>query len=233
MKIVALIPAYNEAENIVATLQSLSVVANLDQIVVVNDGSTDVTKDLVCQLASENPQLCLVDLETNSGKGAALNRGLELYQADVYLFLDGDLTTSANLAEGLLEPVIMGQADLSIAQFAQEQCLNSKGMGLGLARSVASFGVYKLTGTRITNPLSGQRACTAELLAKLGPIFQGFGVEIGLTVGALHHGFRVVEIPLAMHHRGYGRGIRGFKHRGKQFIHIIKAFWECKKRGWY
>ncbi|HBG01316.1 MAG TPA: hypothetical protein DDW87_07070 [Firmicutes bacterium] len=71
------------------------------------------------------------------------------------------------------------------------------------------------------------------VLDAVGDFFEGFGVEVALTVGALHHGFRLLEVPLAMKHRAYGRGLKGLRHRGRQGIHIIKALWQCYKRGWH
>lgn len=233
MTTVALIPVFNEAEGIAATLQAVATLSKLDKIVVINDGSRDNTGKIVQRLARENPKLNLLDLKQNLGKGGALNHGLRACRADVYLFLDGDLTSSAGLANKLLEPILQGQADMTIAQFVSAQSADPWGMGFGIARRFASVGVYFLTGKRIASPLSGQRAFKAELLEKVYPIFEGFGVEVGLTVGALYHDFEVLEVPVAMHHRGYGRGIKGFKHRGKQFVHITRALWQCKQRGWH
>lgn len=106
-------------------------------------------------------------------------------------------------------------------------------MGFGLVRRVAAWGVRLLTGHTVTSPLSGQRAVRAEVLRCLGGFASGFGVEVSLTVGALHHGFAVVEVPLPMKHRAYGRTLRGCVHRGRQLVHVLRALTQCWRRGWH
>ena len=233
MKVVALIPAFNEEKTIGATLKAVASLPSLGEIVVINDGSTDRTGEIIQQLALHNSRLIALNLDRNYGKGAALNRGLEAICADIYLLLDGDLANTASLAQDLLEPVLTGQADMTIARFSSQQSQSPSGMGFGLVRRLATLGVHLFTGKRVTSPLSGQRAITAVVLETIGPLFEGFGVEIGLTVGALYHGFRVLEVPVSMQHRGYGRGLKGIRHRIRQLVHVIKAFRVCEQRGWY
>jgi hypothetical protein len=233
MRVVALIPAYNEEATIAATLSALATIQPLDEIVVINDGSTDQTANSIKQIRVDSPNITLLNLPKNGGKGTALNRGREVSSADVFLLVDADLGETASLAQELLAPVLRGDADMSIARFGAQQTQNKMAMGFGLVRRTACLGVWILTGNTVASPLSGQRAITAELLHTLGPFFEGFGVEIGLTVGALHHGFRVVEVPLAMQHRAYGRGLKGIRHRGRQLVHVFKALWRCWRRGWY
>lgn len=103
-------------------------------------------------------------------------------------------------------------------------------MGFGLVRRLAALGVRLLTGTRVQSPLSGQRAVKAEVLQRVGGLAQGFGVEVSLTIGALYHGFTLREVPVPMKHRAYGRSIKGFLHRGRQLIHVVKALMYCWRR---
>lgn len=228
MKVAVLIPAYNEEAAIGETLAALLTFKSVTKIVVINDGSSDNTAQLVGKMAG----VTLLDLSENVGKGGALNAGWRKTEADVYLLLDGDLGTSARFAAGLLPPVLEGRADMTIARLGPQQSGDGKSMGFGCVRRFASIGVRLLTGVQVSSPLSGQRAIRGEVLHRLGGFFPGFGVEIGLTVGALHCGFRLQEIPLPIKHRAYGRGLTGMAHRGRQLAHILRAFWLCLKKGW-
>lgn len=229
MKVVALVPAYNEEKNILETLSAVEKINSIQKIVVINDGSTDRTSKLI----TENGKTTLLNLSQNMGKGAALNLGIRSSTADIYLLLDADLGHTAIYGAELLNPVLNGEAQMTIARFNRgEQNLTDSKMGFGIAKAFACWGVRSLTGQSVTSPLSGQRAINAEVLHTLGPFFSGFSVEIGLTVGALHHGYTVLEVPLPMKHRGYGRGIKGIKHRGRQLIHITKGLYQCWQRGW-
>lgn len=228
MQVVALIPAFNESDRIVQTIEAALTIRPLDQIVVINDGSTDQTAEIV----PKQERVRLLNLQNNQGKGAALNIGLRETQAQVYLLLDGDLGETASLAQRLLDPILNDTADVTIARFEQIQGDSGKKMGFGLVRRLASLGVRLLTGTWVQSPLSGQRAIKAEVVHKLGGFFEGYGVEVGLTVGALRYGYRVLEVPLPMRHRAHGRGLQGIRHRSRQMIHVIKALWRCLGKRW-
>ncbi len=228
MKVAALIPAYNEEGAIRETVAALLSCQQLNEIVVINDGSSDRTAEYVGEIQG----VTLLDLPVNRGKGSALNAGWSKTEADVYLLLDGDLGQTAHYAANLLPPVLEDRADMTIARFGPRQGSGDKAMGFGCVRRFASFTVWLLTGVKPSSPLSGQRAIRKEVLDKLGGFLPGFGVEIGLTVGALHHGFRLQEIPLPMTHRAYGRGLTGMAHRGRQFVHVLRAFWACLQKGW-
>ena len=232
MRVVALIPAFNEAETIVQTLTAVADLQLVDEIVVIDDGSTDDTFVLAsgCSLGKK---VTVLRLKANRGKGGALNYGRLNASGDAYLLLDADLGPTAILAGALLEPFLTEEADMTIAHLGTKQSSSSRKMGFGIVRRTASLGVRLLTGHEVLNPLSGQRVMTAEVLEAVGDFFEGFGVEVALTVGALHHGFRLTEIPLAMKHRALGRGLGGLWHRGRQFIQVLSALWHCWRRGWH
>lgn len=231
MRVVALIPAFNEAQYIVQTLTAVAGLQLVDEIVVIDDGSTDNTFSLATSLAFE--KVTVLRVESNRGKGGALNYGRRQVPADLYLLLDADLGTTANLAGGLLDPVLRGEADMTIAKFSAGQSQTEVRMGFGIARRAACLGVKLLTGATVTSPLSGQRALKERMLQDVGEFFEGYGVEVALTVGALHHGYTLVEVPLAMKHRALGRGLRGLRHRGRQFLRVLGALWQCWRKGWH
>lgn len=234
MKVVALIAAYNEEQYIGKTLEAVSSVELVDEILVINDGSTDGTQAVVEEYVQLAPgRFGILSLSTNSGKGSALRQGVNAVQGDIYLFLDADLGSTACYARDLLEPVLSSEADMTIARFFEGQSLGGERMGFGLVRRLAALGVRLLTGTRVQSPLSGQRAVKAEVLQRVGGLAQGFGVEVSLTIGALYHGFTLREVPVPMKHRAYGRSIKGFLHRGRQLIHVVKALMYCWRRGWH
>lgn len=219
MEIIALVPAYNETTRIGATLAALLKIHDLTKIVVINDGSTDDTAAVIRKFPVE-----IIDLPVNRGKGQALNRGWQKYEADIYLLIDADLEASAYLGGQLLPPVINGESDMTIACFSSDQTSNpDQKMGFGIAKRFASWGIERLTGRKIASPLSGQRAIRREILVATDGFAPQFGVEVALTIGALKNGFKVTEVDLSMTHRATGRGLAGFKHRGKQLWNIIKV----------
>ena len=213
-KVVALIPAYNEEESIAATVAALAALPGVAEIVVVDDASTDATAQKAATCGAR-----VFTLPYNQGKGAALNYGSQYLQADIIMLLDGDLGASASEASLLLAPILAQEADMTIARFPAPV---KKG-GFGLAKGLASRGIRFYTGLNMHSPLSGQRVVTRQVLDKLLPFASGYGVEVALTIKAARAGYRVMEVPVQMTHAETGRDIKGFRHRGKQFIHIAKV----------
>lgn len=211
-----IVPAYNEADRIGETLRALNGVFERSEIIVVDDGSEDETASIARRWAD-----VVVREAHNRGKGHALDSGWRKARGDVVLFLDADLGNTAALAVDLIEPVMSDRCDMSIATFPPAE---RKG-GVGLVRTLADQGVRRLTGRKITAPLSGQRAMRRNLLQQIPQLSRDFGIEVSLTVETLRNGFRVCEVPIAFKHRESGRDWEGFVHRGRQFVHISKTLY--------
>lgn len=216
------IPAYNEEERIKNTLRALKPIKAIKKIIVVNDGSTDNT----AALAREEGAFVL-DLNPNRGKGGAMNAALPFIDTEVMVFLDADLGQSAQEMEKIIEPVLTGKTDLCIASFPPP---GKKG-GFGIVKGTAAWILRKVGDFQANSPLSGQRAMNREALMAVTPFNEGYGVELGMTVNALLMGLRVMEVQTTMKHNESGRDLKGFWHRGKQFIDLIKVLLEMRRKG--
>lgn len=214
MRALAVVPAFREEEIIGDTVSSLLDLPGVERVVVIDDASGDLTGRRAAEVGAN-----VVVNGSNLGKGGSLNRVLPHLRFEVLLLIDGDLGSYAAQAERILEPVLAGEADLSIASFG---ALSGKG-GLGLARGLGRAGIERLTGREMETPLSGQRAMTISVFKAVSPFAPGFGMEVAMTVDALRAGFRVVEVATEMSHRETGRDLAGFIHRGKQFRDILEA----------
>lgn len=158
-RIAAIIPAYNEAKTIAPILAVLKRCPDIDQIIVVSDGSTDETVAVALQQAG----IQVVELLENRGKGGAIMAGLEHTRAGVLLFLDADLIgLTPEHVRTLLKPVLQGRADMSIGLFEKGR------MATDLAQKMAPF-------------LSGQRALRREMLESISDLdISRFGAEVAL-----------------------------------------------------
>jgi glucosyl-3-phosphoglycerate synthase len=225
-----IIPAFREAERIGLTLAGVRCGAEALteplEVVVVDDGSDDGTADRA--LGKDGEVVRVVRLEQNHGKGAALARGLAEARGEWIVMLDADLGETAAQFPGLLAPVRAGTADMTIAIFGGEGRGKRRG-GFGVALRTARWGVTRLTGRVLQAPLSGQRAFAAAHLPRLTPLEPGFGLEVGLDVDALWAGLRVLEVPTTMAHAATGRDWAGFRHRGRQLSHILRALWRRQR----
>lgn len=219
MSVLVLVPAYNEEARIKATIEAIASIADVDTIRVVNDGSTDRTASIARACGVD-----VLDMGENVGKGEALNRASRAADADIIVFLDGDLGSSAVEAAKIIQPVLKQETDLCIAKFPPPK---KKG-GFGFVKRLASWGIRQ-EGFESAEPLSGQRAMTKQVLQDVLPFHSGYGIELGMTIRALRKGYRIMEVPVNMTHAETGRDIAGFLHRGRQFVDVARVI--LKERG--
>ncbi|MBC7220445.1 glycosyltransferase [Candidatus Bipolaricaulota bacterium] len=175
MKVSAIIPAFNEAERIAAVLQPLLSSPAVDEVVVVDDGSTDATAEVAEKFAVR-----VVRLPENRGKAAAMAAGVEAAHGDVLLFLDADLTglTPSHVAD-LIQAYQTGDADVVIGVFRNGR------LGTDLSQRIAAF----LSGQRVMSRAHWERARGAVEDTE-------FGIETALARLALKEGWRKKKVEL-------------------------------------
>ncbi len=235
--VLVLVPAYNEAERVGATVTALRKLPGVAEVLVVSDGSTDATAARALEAGAH----CL-DLPRNFGKGDALNAGLAALMERVadgvtpepgaLLLADADLQGTASRLDVLLRPVLLGDADVAVADLPAQQGAGGFGLAMGLAR----WGMRRASGRRMNEPLSGQRAVRWSALPALLPFAPGFGVEVAMTIDALRAGLTVVEIEVELRHAATGRDLAGVLHRGRQAGAIARELgrrrvWRGRNRG--
>lgn len=220
-----IIPAYNEEKRIKDTLENIIDIDSINEVVVVDDGSSDETFKVASGIKSE--KLKVFKLDKNRGKGYALNYGLEIAMknADIIGFLDGDLGSSSSEVKKLIDPILKNEADVIIAKFPPAK---KKG-GLGFVKGLAKQSVLDMTGEELDATLSGQRLFKKEVLEQFKEIPFGYGVEVGMTIDILKKGYKIKEVLVNMTHAETGRDLKGFIHRGKQYYHIKKVLRQKKK----
>lgn len=210
-RIAAILPAFNENAGIRGVLEVLRQVDILDEILVVDDGSNDGTRQSVLQFAAQDERIRLICHAKNRGKGQAVFTGWENTPSSILVLLDADLINlKPSQVVALLRPVLTGEADMTIGLFRHGR----------LRTDLAHWGTPWLTG---------QRCLRSELLGSVSrPAAQGYGLETAITVTASLERWRVrrvwlygVSHPHSENHRGF---IAGTGNRIKMYSHIIKAW---------
>ncbi len=209
----AIVAARNEAESIAETVKALWRVPGVGRVVVVDDGSSDDTAGLAVRAGAE-----VIGSGGARSKGRALDAGLGHVDAPWYLLVDGDTGATAEGAAPLLGAVMGGDADLAIGRLPK-----ATDGGFGLIKGMTAGLVKLACAFEATEPMSGQRAATREVMRGCRPLAPGFGVDAAMTVDAVRLGYRAVEIDVEMSHRPTGRNVGGFVHRGRQGVHVLSA----------
>lgn len=208
-QVAAIIPAYNEARRIGAVLEVLRGVSLLSEIIVVDDGSTDGTAEVVRRAATADPRLRLLQHEKNLGKGQAIFTAYAATRAPYLLLLDADLQgLTPSHVEALIRPLLERQADMT----------------LGLFRG----GRFNTDLSHWLTPwLTGQRCLRAELLGAVHrEAAAGYGFETALMVAAAQQGYRTRRVPLrgVWHPPSEFHRKRGLIWRMRMYGQIVRAW---------
>lgn len=215
--ITVIIPAHNEADIIEKTLKNLDP-SWIDEVIVIDDGSTDQTREIVSLFPVD-----LIYLSRNAGKGNAVYQGIKASRGDILVIVDADLGESVSEIKKMVVPVANNEVEAAIG------VVPIKGGGLGVVRKLADFAMYYLTGKKMKAPLSGQRVLKKEIIDKVLPLQNGYGLEMGLNVAFIKQGIRYLEVDCDFKHRVTGNNISGYRHRFKQFVEIIRSILDIKR----
>ena len=204
MRLSVVIPVYNEAATIREILERVRAVEIPKEVIVVDDGSTDGTREILRALSLPDVQVAFHD--RNQGKGAALRTGFARVKADVVLIQDADLEYDPSDYPRLLRPILEGKADVVYgSRFGGE------------VHRVLFFWHY--VGNRLLTMLSNvftnlnlsdmetcYKVFRADLLKRLRLRSRRFGFEPEFTVKVARLGCRIYEVPVSYHGRGYESG---------------------------
>ena len=183
-KVSVIIPAYNEEETVAKVIEVVKKVSFVDEIIVVNDGSSDNTEKEATEAGA-----IVINHETNKGKGEALYTGYKEAECDIIAFIDADIfnLTSAKV-EAMIKPILDGKTDITKTKFSR-----------------ASGRVTELTAKPLLNfffpeisfeqPLSGQFAARKEVLKKIN-FEKDYGVDVGIVIDADVLGISITEVDI-------------------------------------
>jgi len=223
-QVAVVIPAYNEADRVGATVTAAAVLHGVDVVVVVDDGSRDGTAQ-----AAREAGAPVLRHARNRGKAAAMETGAEavrlLDQREQrpkprhLLFLDADLGATAAQAGPLIAPVTAGAADMTIAVFTDRVKLG----GHGFVVRLSAAGIRRATGWTPVQPLNGQRCLSRAAYDAARPLARGFGVETAMTIDLKRKGMRIAEVEVPLAHRATGTDLQAQLHRARQFADVAWA----------
>jgi dolichyl-phosphate beta-glucosyltransferase len=202
------IPAYNEAERIPSTLHELfkffSTRDDLKEVIVVDDGSGDNTAQVVQELGKVYNQLRLTSLSQNSGKGAAVKRGMFEASAAFVLFCDADGSTPFSETDKLKNVLLGGDYGVAIGSRAMKSSdtkIEARLDRLGVGR-VFNVIMNLLLVPGIKDTQCGFKMFTQEVSQKVfsKQKIMGFSFDVEILFLARKCGFRISEVPINWHH---------------------------------
>lgn len=225
-KVLIIIPAYNEAENIENVVRHMMGQAPQYDYLVVNDGSTDNTLEL-CRQANFH----YLDLSINMGIGGAVQAGyIYAYKNnyDIAVQMDGDGQHDIAYLEQMIAPILWDEADVVIGSrfLKKEGFQSSASRRLGI--NILSGLIRLTTGKKIIDVTSGYRAVNRMFIDIYSKDYPTDYPEPEAIVAAIMHWGRVVEIPVQMKAREGGTSSITFKKSIYYMIKVTLAILVCR-----
>tara|TARA_B100000408_G_scaffold21620_1_gene14897 strand:+ start:263 stop:1150 length:888 start_codon:yes stop_codon:yes gene_type:complete len=198
LKVTIGIPAFNEEKNIAKMIVKLKKI--YDEIIVCNDGSTDLTGEI-----AENLGVIVINHKQNLGYGAGINSIIKKSKeidTDILVTFDADGQHKVEDVKKVIEPIKNGDADLVIgSRFlskTKEKIPEYRKIGINIITKVTNAGLKK----KITDSQSGFRAYSKDLISKLDISDMGMGISTEILIKTNSLGFRITEIPITILYEG-------------------------------
>jgi len=201
-----IIPSYNEKTTILEILRRVKLEDSIHEVIVVDDGSTDGTRDVLAAVEKEIAGVTVAYLPRNSGKGAALRHGFSRVTGDVVIIQDADLEYDPRDYSKLLEPIRDGRADVVYGS----RFKGDSGRVLFFWHSVGNRFLTLLsnmfTNLNFTDMETGYKVFRREVISGMRLRSNRFGFEPEFTAKIAKGGWRIYEVPISYSGRDYSEG---------------------------
>lgn len=216
------IPAHNESKNLTKLLdkayKTLKYTNEKFEIIVVNDNSTDNSKEILENLKKKIKQLRVINRIKNPGVGYAIRQGLSSVKGDIIITMDGDLSHDPAEIPNFLKylkdyDIICGSRYVTggKANMAMSRILVSGAFNL-IFRNLIWIPIKDFT--------SGFRVYKTKVIKKIKLKSKTFGIYIEIPLKAYLAGFKLTEIPITYHKREFGKSNLNYFRQGPEYLKV-------------
>jgi len=221
MKLSVIMPVYNERGTIAEILRRVravrlrvpvgygpengSVVEFEREIVIVDDGSTDSTREFLRTLEGE-PDVVVVLHERNQGKGAAVRTGLQRASGDVMVIQDADLEYDPRDYPALLKPIVEGRSQVVYGSRFRGGPTKTMFFWHMVGNTFLTLVTNMLYNTILSDMETGYKVLTRQVALQLDLRSQGWGFDPEITAKILKRGHRIYEVPISYTGREFEEG---------------------------
>src|SRR6266852_1241865 len=201
-----IVPCYNERATVAELLRRVKEVRIGKEIIVVDDKSTDGSRDIVAALASEWPEIRQILQPVNQGKGAAIRRGIEEARGDIVLIQDADLEYDPEEYAKLIQPIVDGHADVVFGSRFEGYPRRVMLYWHRLGNNLLTFLSNATTNLDLTDMETCYKVFRREVIQSITLRSNRFGIEPEITAKVAKRGYRIFEVPISYYGRDYWEG---------------------------
>ena len=233
MKLSVVMPVFNEVGTLEEALGRVRNVRLPKEIIVVDDDSTDGSRDLLNRLRTQiRPQddvqneLKVIFQPFNQGKGAAIRSALSSMTGDIVIIQDADLEYDPQDYTKLLDPILAGKADVVYGtRFYGGGAHRVLFFWHYLGNQALTFFSNMLTNLNLSDMEVGYKVFRTEVLKSIDIESQRFGFEVEVTVKVAKKKYRIYEVPISYYGRTYAEGKKITWKDGFAAFYFLVRFW--------
>lgn len=222
MKLSVIVPVYNEVKTLGNVLEKVRAVNVEKEIILVDDGSTDGSRELLEKWQTEDPSLKIIFHSHNQGKGAALRTGFKEAAGDYVIVQDADLEYDPQDYSKLLQPVLEGKA--AVVYGSRFKGAYKDFMALHFwGNKLLTLFTNLLYGVGLTDMETCYKLIPADLIKSIKIKSNRFNFEPEITAKILKKGYKIFEVPISYAGRGFSEGKKiTWKDGAVAFWYLLK-----------
>ncbi len=230
LKLSVVIPAYNEEENIRATLAELQPAFAKHEIpyeiIVVNDCSKDNTPDVIREFMADDPNIRTLDRTPPGGFGRAIRAGLELVEGDVVAVYMADQSDDPADLVACYRKIQEGYDCVFGSRFADGSNLTKYPLGKLVANRIVNRVIQWMFWCKFNDLTNAFKVYRTDVVRECGPYRAShFNLTIEMSLSALIRNYNITQIPISWHGRSWGSSNLYIHEMGRRYLNVLLKIW--------